>query len=270
VRLQRVRYSSAADFMLQAHSLLWHYLWVAPNILLLGLSALLWRRNLHRHFPAFVAFGILGSVARLVLYAADVMPSVSAPNFWRTYWATLLLEAVLKVTVLAEIFAHLCGSYSTVARLGRSLIRAVAVVLVFAAVGAAAYAQARNTLPLILSVHLLEQTIFLVESGLLLFLFVFAAYFHLRWPGKSFGIALGLAISASVHLGTWAVLANTDPFFPGRTLLDFLNMATYHACVIVWFYYLLYAEDRYPQPALSLPEHNLGALNQELERLLQR
>jgi hypothetical protein len=257
--------------MLQAHSLLWHYFWIAPNLLLFALGVLLCQRGLHRRFPAFTAFAILAGTGQLVLYAADVVPSVSGLNYWRTSLVCLIVEAVLKVAVLAEIFAHLCGSYPTVAKLGRSLIRGVAVILVFAAVAAGAYAQSENIKPLVSGVHLLEQTIFLIESGLLLFLFLFAAYFHLRWPGKSFGIALGLAFSASVHLATWATLANTGLSDHGRTLLDFANMATYHACVIVWFYFLLSrSDDRSTKPVLSLPDHDLGVLNSELERLLQR
>jgi hypothetical protein len=257
--------------MLQAHSLLWHYLWVAPNILLLALGAFLWRRNLHRRFVAFTAFAILGAAGQLALYAADVTPSVTAPSFWHVYWICLVLDAVLKVAVFAEIFSHLCGSYPVVANLGKVLIRGIAVVLIFAAVLAAAYAQRDNPSWLISGAHLLEQTIFLVECGLLLSLFLFAAYFHLTWPSKSFGIALGFAVSASVQLATWAVMANTGLSVHGRTLLDFANMATYHACVIVWFYYLLSgSEERYAKPVLPLPEHNLAVLNQELERLLQR
>ena len=40
--------------MLQAHSLLWHYLWVAPNLLLLLLALRMWRRHLHKQHPVFV------------------------------------------------------------------------------------------------------------------------------------------------------------------------------------------------------------------------
>lgn len=256
--------------MLQAHSFLWHYLWIAPNVLLLGLGALLWRRKLYRRFPAFTTFALVGSAGQLLLYAADILPFVSAPNFWRVYWTQLLLEAVLKVTVFAELFFHLCGSYPIVAKLGKDLIRGIAVALIFAAAIAAAFARKDNPNWLISGALLLQQTTFIMESGLLLFLFLFAAYFHLRWPDKPFGIALGLAVSASVHLATWAVAANTKLAF-GRNTLDFANMATYHASVIVWLYYLLCrSEERHIKSVVSLPEHNLVMLNQELERLLQR
>ena len=54
-----------------------------------------------------------------------------------------------------------------------------------------------------------------------------------------FGIALGLSFSACVHLATWAMIANGGLTHSKRILLVFVNMATYHVCVLIWFYYLL-------------------------------
>jgi hypothetical protein len=46
-------------------------------------------------------------------------------------------------------------------------------------------------------------------------------------------------------------------------------MVTYHACVLIWFYYLLTPEKRTVHAQPSLPENNLEIWNRELERLLQ-
>jgi Na+/proline symporter len=123
---------------------------------------------------------------------------------------------------------------------------------------------------LISGVHLLEQTVFVIESGLILFLFLFAAYFRLSWDRLSFGIFLGLGVSACVHLATWAVVANASPSEHARTLFDFVHMGTYHACVLMWFYYLLVPEKVVAKSAVPLPENNLAVWNRELERLLQQ
>src|SRR5208283_5453229 len=95
------------------------------------------------------------------------------------------------------------------ATLGKKVIHGVGVVLVLVASVAAAYAPVDNpTHAYISRAHILEQTIYVIECGLLLFIFLFAAHFRLAWNNASFGIALGLGISACVHLGTWAVMAN--------------------------------------------------------------
>lgn len=265
--------------MLQAHSFLWHYLWVAPNILLFLLGMLLWIRGLQRHFPAFIAFAILGSIGQLAVYTADVAPSVSPETFWRFDWAGVLLEATLKFVLIGEIFGNVFGGYSSVARLGRSLIRAVGVLLVLGAAIAAAFTPKDGLFDIVSGVHRLEQTIYLIECGLLLFIFIFSTYFHLSWKRPVFGIALGLSISACVHLAAWAIVANAGLENSTRYHLDFGSMAVYHLCVLIWYFYLLVpqsaplaaASDDSPGslPASGPHGQDLDLWNRELERLLQ-
>src|SRR5208282_5769948 len=225
--------------MLQAHSFLWHYLWVAPNILLLGLGILLWRRGVGRQFPAFCVFATLSAICHLALYVADIAPWVSSPAFWRVDWGSLLTETLLKFVVIAAVFSNVFQPYPSVSRLGKLLVRGLGGILVLTAAIAAGFARPDNIYGLISGAHLLEQTVLLIVSGIILSLFLMAAYFHLRLDRASFGILLGLGISSCVHLATWAVMANATVSVHGRTLFDFLNMATYHVCVLIWFYYLL-------------------------------
>jgi hypothetical protein len=256
--------------MLQAHSYLWYYLWVGPNLLLLVLAFVLWRRGFHRLYPFFVAFAVVSALDQLALYVADISPAVSPGAWWKIFWAGLIAEGLLKFALIAEIFAHVFGTYPAVAKLGKFLIRGVGIVLVFAAAIAAAYAPKDGLFGIVSGAHLLEQTIYLIETGLLLFIFLFSAYFGLKPPNRgTFGIALGLAISACVHLGTWAVMANGG--LPDkRSLLDLLNMATFQVCVLIWFYYLLVPPKvPAPQSVVPPPDNNLELWNRELERLLQ-
>lgn len=255
--------------MLQAHSIFWHYLWVAPNLMLALLGVVAWRRHLRRQVPMFVLFALVVPLCQLSVYAADVSPRISAENFWRLFLIALIVEGLLKVVLIAEIFAGVFGSYPSIAKLGRSMIRTVGAVLAMVAVLIAAYAQKDNNHWLIAGSHLLGQTIYVVESGLLLFIFLFASYFRLAWNPRSFGIALGLAISGCVHLATWALMANGGASAYSRNLLDFLNMATYHVSVLIWSYYLLVPQRKPATSAVALPEHNLELWNRELERLLQ-
>jgi hypothetical protein len=256
--------------MLQAHSLLWHYLWVAPNIVLLVLAVLIWRRDLHKQFPVFTIFAAVTAVEQLTFYVTDIMPSVSGAVFWRTVWVGLMTEALVKFALIGEIFGRVFGLYPSLAKVGRLLIRGVGVALVLLATVAAAYTQKEKIHWMISGAKVLEQTIYIIECGLILFLFLFAAYFKLHWSRASFGIAVGLGISSCVHLATWALMANGS--FPDqyRIFLVFVNMVTYHACVLIWFYYLLVPQKSAVTSAVPLPENSLAIWNRELERLLQQ
>ena len=256
--------------MLHAHTLLWNYFWVAPNAVLAALGITLLKRGKWREFPAFIIFALASPLAELCCFAADVIPSVSPLTYWRAEWVNLLLSSFLKFVVIGEVFSKIFDRYPTVSRLGRILGSGFGGGLVLVATVVAAFASGDSPLRVIAWVHLLDQTVFMIESGLIVFLFLLAAYFRLSWERSAFGILLGLGISASVHLSTWAVIANASPSDRGRTLLAFVNMATYHVCVLIWFYYLALARRTVAVKEVPLPEHSLDGWNRELERLLQR
>jgi len=264
--------------MLQAHSFLWNYLWVAPNLFLLLLAILLWMRGFRRVLPAFLAFTILSAVAELTAFFADIIPSVSPDNFWRVVWAGLLAESLLKFVVIGEIFSRVFDPYPSIARLGKLLVSGFGGVLVLLAAVIAGFARGDSVVHIVATAHLLEQTVFIIESGLIIFLFLFAAHFRLSWDRISFGILLGLGVSSCEHLATWAIVANLSPSEHVRRLFDFVNMATYHVAVLIWFYYLLVPEKtgkspktpKPPTPTIRLPETDLAAWNHEVERLLHQ
>lgn len=223
-----------------------------------------------RQFPAFFAFALLTGIGELVLYAADLLPFIPAAAYWHMASAEAILEGVLKFCVMGEIFFKLFGAYASVARLGRILIQWFGAILVFAAALAAAYAPKGPVAAISLRHFLLEQSIFLIECGVLVFIFLFSSYFHFQWPRHLFGIALGLSISACVHLATLGLITNeTLPLFK-RDFLVFLHGAAFHLAVLVWFFYLLVPEKVQAQTPAPLPENNLALWNRELERLLQQ
>jgi len=230
--------------MLYPHSLLWHYLWVGTDVLLLILALLAWRRQLNKLFPAFFVYLVFEGMQGLTLYVMDLAPGVvSADLYWRTDITFLVMEVAVKLAVIREIFSNLVSSRPSVARTGKYLVVSVGLVLLALAAVAWAHApvvpnQAPSSVRLVAHYQVLEQAIYLVEAGLLLFIYLFAAYHHLIWSRQQHGIALGLSISACVGLGVFAIYA-TRIVFPGLRLLDFFNTTTYHVCVLIWFYYLL-------------------------------
>jgi hypothetical protein len=267
--------------MFRAHSLLWNYLWVAPNLLLFILGFLIWKRGIATKLRAFFAFTILSAISELAVYVADVLPSVGPPTFWGINWAGLLIEDVLKFVIIGEIFAQIFGSYRSVARLGRLLIQWVGVALILVATAAAAYAPQNSQFGIVSGFHLLEQSVYLIESGLLVFIFLFSFYFHLAWERRLFGITVGLSISSCVHLASWALIDNARLPDSKRTILVFVNMAIYHFVVFIWYYYVLVPgkttrdapQSQGPSPpglSVDQPEYQLEAWNEELERLIHK
>jgi hypothetical protein len=257
--------------MLRSHSLLWHYLWVGPHLIQAVLAVFLWRRGFHRRFPAFFTYLVFETIEEFALYVMDILPSVSVRTWWLAFSAGLILEGTLKLGVIGELFSHLLASRPPIAKIGVRLITCAGSALLLLAVAAAAYLPMDRTQYIwAYRAHILLQTFYIVEGGLALSLFLFVAYFKLTWNRRALGIALGFGILFCEHLAAWSITAGQA--LPGNryVLLDFLNMATYHVCVLIWCYYLLVPQKVATTSAVSLPENDLAMWNREVERLLQQ
>ena len=256
--------------MLQAHSFLWNLLWVGPNLSLLLVALVIWRRGLSREVPVFLAFAVLDALGDLTVFGADIAPFISAANFWRIAWINLAIESILKFLVIGEICSRVFTQYSSISRLSRVSVSGFGAIMVLMAGVIAGFAHGDSDSFLMSGVHLLEQTVFIIETGLILFIFLLAAYFHLSWDRLSFGILLGFGISSCAHLAAWAVIANWSPSQHTRTLVDFVNMGAYQTSVLIWLYYVLVPQKAVSRSPVALPENNLAVWNRELERLLQQ
>src|SRR5262249_1240551 len=108
-------------------------------------------------------------------------------------------------------------------------------------------------------------------------IFFLSSYFRLSLARPFFGIVFGFSISAFLHLGTWAVLANGHLSNDIHYRLDFLNIGVFQPFVFLLFYFLIFSH-RASSPAASatvtplLKEHseNLAGWNKELERLIHQ
>jgi hypothetical protein len=223
--------------MLHPHSLLWHYLWVGPDLLLLCLAFMSWHRGLHRLFPAFFFYLVFEAIYGLALWTLDVTPAVSNDVYWRSDIVGLAIESLVKIAVFRELFSELARQRPDANRIGRFVAVCALLILATLAVMSANHAPILHY-RLVSYADILEQTIYLLEAGFLLFMFLFAASLRLTWERRNFGIALGLSVSSCVGLGAFAIFSNIS-FFKQGNLLNFVIMGSYHACVLIWTYYLL-------------------------------
>lgn len=255
--------------MLQAHSFLWNYLWVAPNLYLLALGVVMWRRGLSRQVPSLMVLVLVMPTMDLGRFVLDVAPWASPPTYWISSWVAVIIESLLKFLVIGETFSRVLQLYPSLGRLGKLLISGLGAVLVLLAALAAAFSQDPSQ-RLVAGAHLLAQTEYIVQFGLTVFVFSFVAHFRLTWDRLSFGVLQGFGLASCVYLASWAVLANTNLSAQGRTRIDFLNFGVFHFYVLLWYYYVLVPSKERPRVEVPLPAHNLELWNRELERLLQQ
>lgn len=253
---------------LYPHSPFWHYLWLAPHALQVVIAVAMVRRHLVHEFPLFLSYTVFQVVQGGVLFALDHSERVTGHFYWQAEFVALGIGVVLRFGVIWELFSHGFRSYPAIAELGRMLLRWGGVALLLAGVAIALYAPGANLQRLDFGIHVVDRTVSLTQTGLLVLLFVFSSYLGLAWRSYVFGIAVGMGIFSAVDLATLAIRVEMGPF-PGDYVLDFITMAAYHICALIWLAYVLA-----PEPVRGtverVPEHNLEQWNADLQRLLTR
>jgi hypothetical protein len=248
--------------------ILWHYLWIAPHVLLIGVMVGMWRAKLVRQFPVFFAYLVEEVLQFLVLYPMSLAPSISGATYLKFDAIALGLSTGLRFGVIHEIFAYAFRNYSSLGRFGKPVYRwATASLLMMGALGAI-FAGGSDPTRVLAILWVLSRTASFLQFGLLIILFAFSSYLGLSLRNQIFGIALGLGIFACVDLASAAIRAEFGT--EHTTSLDYYTMAVYHLCVLVWLAYL-WLPERVTQFAVkSVPEHDMDSWNKELQRLIQQ
>jgi len=244
------------------------YLMIAPHLLLGGVLALLWSKKLYLQFPLFFAYTVAELIQFLVLFSMLRISTVSATQYGVAYAIGLGVSTALRFGVIHEVFASVFRNYEVLRAYGKPVFRWVTAGLLAFGLGVAVYSGGPGFDRRTAVLFLLDRTASIAQCGLLVALLLFASYLGLSLRSHVFGIALGLGLFSSVELATAAI--RTHLGFTGATIVNYLTMATYHACVLIWLLYL-WLPERSPQYAVrSVPEHDLEAWNKELQRLIQQ
>jgi hypothetical protein len=253
-------------------SALFYYLWIAPHILLAVILMLMIRRKLYKQFPVFllyIAFELFQFIVLLTVFRRA--GSLADDRYRGAFALGTAISAALRFGIIYEIFTELFRNYDGLSELGRVLFRWATIVLLL--IGVALASTHGNGNEFISIVATLDRTVRFMQCGLLMFLFLFSRYFALSWRNYAFGIALGFGILASSELANTAILSWIGKFSDlgkGSDILDYLGMTVYHACVLIWIFYLLAPERETVLTPKQLPEDELEVWNQELQRLLQQ
>jgi hypothetical protein len=245
-----------------------NYLQIAPHVLQAILLVLLLRRAFYRQFPLFVTYTGFEVLQFVVLLAMRYSSSVSGGEYYYAFAAGSIGSSILRFGVIYEVLAHLFRNYPTLAGLGTSLFRWTAMLLLLLALGLAWLGPREGTGHLMVIIDVLNRSVSILQSGLLLSLFLFSRYFALSWRSYVVGIALGLGIYASVDLAIASIRSQIEP--RGTAILDGFTMGTYHLCVLIWLLYLFVSGQDKNSASRGLPEHDLETWNQELQRLIHK
>jgi hypothetical protein len=238
-------------------------LWLAAWLLQVGIgTAMVWRRSF-RIFPSFFAYTVFHLLRAAVLFVVFRL-HLAHPYFY-AYWGAEILDAAISFFVIRELFGRVFATLPGLKRLGQMLTQWAAGALVTMATVSAALMTASETNRAITAIISFGHGVAFVKAGLIFLLFAFCSAFSVPIRRYATGIAIGIALFASVDFVVWAARGYLGTEL--NQVLSLLRSWMYNASLVVWMVYLLQREPVL-DPRKPAGAH-LSAWNAALARVLQ-
>ncbi len=251
------------------------FFWATSPLVQFAVAAVMIRRRLHRDFPMFLAYTVFrASTASLMFLLYDTHFFVG-----HLYGYTNLIHetgcVILRFAVIYELFGTVLKPYSALGNAADASFRwGTAALLMLAVVVAVYHHMGPYGTILDTILNLMDRTVDIIQSGLLLALLVCSRYLRLSWRNYAFGIVVGLGVFATIDLANTAILMETFRIptiqrAPLKEMLDLIGMAGYLLSTLIWLGYALLPAP-VPEVAETVPEHDLDSWSHELQGLLRR
>jgi hypothetical protein len=248
-------------------SLILGVLQLAPRLLQVAIVVAMLRRGWHREVPFFFCYTVQELVQISVLVPLYNQPNHGYPPYFYWSWAFVACSTVFRFGMLYEVFQHLIRPYEAFQSLARSIMRWSVLIFLLVGILVVPYAPTSDANTLLRDLMVLKTCVIALQLGLVLVLFMLASSFHVSWPHRLFGIALGLGLYVSLQLAVTALRSQMGML--ANSMVYYVDALGYACAIGVWSYYILLPERIDTRPPTP-PPNDLEKWNQELLRLLQR
>lgn len=103
-------------------------LWISQPILQAMIAVVVYRRRLHKDFPAFFSF----TVAQIAIFAVEypVYNWAGAQSYFYVFWISAALNVVFAFQIIHEVFLDAFKPYPALKDLGSALFKWAALIMI--------------------------------------------------------------------------------------------------------------------------------------------
>jgi hypothetical protein len=219
-------------------------IWVIQAVTQAAIAIVLYRRKLHKEFPAFFLYVIV----QLLAFCVQLPVYNYCENrivYFEVYWVGTALDLVLSFKIIHEIFLDVFKPYHALKDLGTALFKWAALIMILLSAVLISFSSTQD--PMITSILTVQRCVRVVQCGLVVFLLAFSSSLAVNWRRLSFGIALGFGVVAGGELLASALLSGQrlhTPFWQVSTMLS------YELGSSLWLFYSLCNRRRDMAPVL--------------------
>jgi hypothetical protein len=206
-------------------------LWISQPILQAMIAVVVYRRRLHKDFPAFFSF----TVAQIAIFAVEypVYNWAGAQSYFYVFWISAALNVVFAFQIIHEVFLDAFKPYPALKDLGSALFKWAALIMILVSVVLISVSPGWDN-PVRESILVVQRCVRVVQCGLVLFLLAFSKNLGVSWRRQSFGIALGFGLFSGVELLTYALYSGSHMH---GMLTNLVNMTAYNLGMVLWLCY---------------------------------
>jgi len=210
-------------------------LWVLQTIIEIVIAAVLYRRKLHKEFPAFFAYVIADMAVFCIQFAVYFYASLGSNLYFEVYWSSTAIMLVFTFRVIHEVFVDVFKPYHALRDLGTALFKWAALIMILVSVALIALSPSWQD-PLKSSILIIQRCVRVVQCGLLVFLLAFCGSLGVNWRRLSFGVALGFGFISASEMITTALFSGGRMQVP---LVQLTFIATYDVGLLIFLFYSL-------------------------------
>lgn len=240
--------------------------WIMGPVLQAGIAMLMLKRKIYQDFPIFFAYTVLHVLRSIGGHIFVHMPG-NVYFYW--YWWSEAALSMVDFMVVREVYRFTFRDYPALNSLITVIFRwAFAVLVVFCLVTGVTAPGAdinRTTAGL----FVMQRSVYIIVSGLLLLLVIFCRTFGLRWQSYAMGVALGLGIASAATVIADALRSqmsgpqNHDAFV-------ILSSIGYIVGLAIWCVYFYRPVTENSEAVASLDHSTVHRWNEALEALTTR
>jgi len=182
------------------NGLFFRFLAAAGMILEAAILIRMYKVNLHRELRMFFAYTAFSLCRSVTLTAIRNYLGFRSPEYFITYWLTMVADITLAFFVIQEVYAKVLYRYEGLRKLSSIIFRWAFMVLALVAGITALASPAADRDFLYSGILLLDRSAMMIELGLIVLLFVFAKSLALGWRECVFGIAVGMCFYCSLEV----------------------------------------------------------------------
>jgi hypothetical protein len=206
-------------------------LWVSQPLLQGTIGLLLYRRRLHKQFPAFFAY----FAAQIVFFVISFPISHNSWLYFDVYWASVAMNAVFAFKIIHEVFADVFRPFPALKDLGTALFKWAAMIMILLSVVMISLSPDSDQ-PLIRTILVVQRCVDVIQCGMVIFLLAFCHSLGVSWKRPSFGIVLGFGLFSAAEL---LILALYSGLHVRSDVTGLVSLVSYEASLFLWVGYSL-------------------------------